>query len=181
MLTGEYEENRYRRESYIPTEQGERKQMGSYLIEIVNEPVTLIEKGLILRRIQITNSETDSIKQIDHLLVKCWDEYSIPRQDIEKTLFSTLFSYVSQCNSELPCVVHCLDGIGRTGTFIALYNISKCINEQKKLNFEVPIINVFNVVRGLREQRIGMVTDSSLYRYIYKIALLFNKTFYDDE
>lgn len=181
MLSGEYEENRYKGESYLPTEQNKAKQIGNKIIELLEAPITLIEKGVTLRKLQMTNKETKATTQIDHFLVSCWDDHSIPRQEIEKILLNILFDAVNEFSSKSPCIVHCLNGIGRTGAFIALYNINKCINEQKKLKFEVPIINVFNVVRRLREQRIGMVIDFVLYRYIYKIALEFNKTFYDEE
>ncbi len=105
-------------------------------------------------------------------------------------------------------------GVGRTGTFIAIYNICKCLglinNNNKKLRSEsflevngsllnkkeeletmaetienignfncnfireapsLPFFSVFNVVRKLREQRYGMVTDSTQYKFIYTFVM----------
>jgi protein tyrosine phosphatase len=105
-------------------------------------------------------------------------------------------------------------GVGRTGTFIAIYNICKSLGSinahNKKLrseavsdlnvnlsnkkeemdkmtdtvenlgnsnfNFQrnaasLPFFSVFNVVRKLREQRYGMVTDATQYKFIYTFVI----------
>lgn len=68
-------------------------------------------------------------------------------------------------------------GIGRTGTFIAIYNIIKSLNMIKEINKELGIsqfsgingfYSVFNTVRKLREQRYMMVNDKEQYKYIYE-------------
>jgi protein tyrosine phosphatase len=68
-------------------------------------------------------------------------------------------------------------GIGRTGTFIAIYNTIKSLNIIKEINKEIGIsqfsgingfYSVFNTVRKLREQRYTMVNDKEQYRYIYE-------------
>lgn len=45
-------------------------------------------------------------------------------------------------------------------------NILRNYNKTKT-NKITPFFSVFNVVRKLREQRFGMVTDSSQYKFIY--------------
>jgi protein tyrosine phosphatase len=67
-------------------------------------------------------------------------------------------------------------GIGRTGTFIAIYNILKCLTVINTVNKSSqvktsPFISIFNIVRKLREQRFGMVTDSNQYKFIYEFIL----------
>jgi len=63
-------------------------------------------------------------------------------------------------------------GIGRTGTLIAIFNLCYSMKLFKDNNNStdklLPFFSVFNVVRKLREQRFGMVTDYSQYTYIYK-------------
>ena len=68
-------------------------------------------------------------------------------------------------------------GIGRTGTFIAIYNIIKSLNIIKQINKDIGIsqssgingfYSVFNTVRKLREQRYMMVNDKEQYKYIYE-------------
>ncbi len=68
-------------------------------------------------------------------------------------------------------------GIGRTGTFIAIYNIIKSLSLIKEINKELGLsqfsgingfYSVFNTVRKLREQRYMMVNDKEQYKYIYE-------------
>jgi protein tyrosine phosphatase len=60
-------------------------------------------------------------------------------------------------------------GIGRSGTFIAIYII---ISYLEKINDGILFFNVFNVVRKLREQRYKMVTTVEQYKYIYEIIFI---------
>ena len=75
-----------------------------------------------------------------------------------------------QVKSETPVIVHCYDGVGRTGTLISIFLIIMCLEELKKMKKE-PIMGVFNVVRKLREQRYSSVTDVEQYKFIYDFAL----------
>jgi len=52
-------------------------------------------------------------------------------------------------------VVHCSAGVGRTGTFISLVNLTgECVLTEKKPDMK---IKIFQTVRLLREQRLLMV------------------------
>ena len=67
-------------------------------------------------------------------------------------------------------MVHCSAGVGRTGTVIAIYIILYCLEYLKKLGKSL-IMNVFNVVRKLREQRYSLVTGTDQYQFMYDFAL----------
>ncbi len=69
-----------------------------------------------------------------------------------------------------PIVVHCSAGVGRTGTLIAVYEIIMCLEYLKKINKPL-VMNIFNVVRKLREQRYSLVTDTEQYKFIYEYSL----------
>ena len=58
-------------------------------------------------------------------------------------------------------------GVGRSGTFISIYNIINCLEKIKKSNNKFVFFNVFNTVRKLREQRVKMVATSEQYKFIY--------------
>lgn len=55
-------------------------------------------------------------------------------------------------------------GVGRTGTFIALEIIIQRMKQEKK-------INIFELVKQLRAQRMKMVQTIDQYVYLYKSAL----------
>ncbi|XP_055884714.1 receptor-type tyrosine-protein phosphatase S-like [Biomphalaria glabrata] len=70
---------------------------------------------------------------------------------------------VASIPTKRPIVVHCSAGVGRTGTFIALYNIMRQAEETGLVDF-------FKTVSKLREDRIFMVQTSSQYEFLHKAA-----------
>ena len=49
-----------------------------------------------------------------------------------------------------PIIIHCEDGISKTGVFLTVFNVIKELNLRNS-------INIFNAVKNLRKQRMGMV------------------------
>ena len=73
---------------------------------------------------------------------------------------------VAQKNDNVKILVHCSAGVGRTGTFIALYQLMETLDQKfgKSINpetFETVIadnsIDLFNTVYQLRSKRMQMV------------------------
>ena len=62
-----------------------------------------------------------------------------------------------------PILVHCSAGVGRTGTFIAVY---KLINDF--LNNKVSVLDVHDTVLDMRRCRMKMVQKKEQYAYIFK-------------
>ena len=93
-------------------------------------------------------------------------------------LMEKLFKHFEeQIKNETPTVIHCYDGVGRTGTLISIFLIMICLDELKKINKE-PIMGIFNIVRKLREQRYSSVTDVEQYKFIYDFTLYWIKKNY---
>ncbi|KAL9657296.1 hypothetical protein ABK040_011516 [Willaertia magna] len=77
-----------------------------------------------------------------------------------------------------PLVVHCSAGIGRTGTFCGIDIIMKQFIahvEKYKGSKIIPKfpLNIFQVVRKLKEHRSGMVQTEAQYEFIYKVVCKF--------
>ena len=67
-------------------------------------------------------------------------------------------------------MVHCSAGVGRTGTFIAMYYLEKEIKIQIKNKYDIIKFSIFNLVRKLKEMRLYLVQNSSQYKFIYEFA-----------
>lgn len=73
------------------------------------------------------------------------------------------------CDRNAPVIVHCLAGIGRTGTFIAIDMILDQIISQRVGSKTEPSINVADVVYELRKQRMDMVQKKVQYKFIFDV------------
>lgn len=137
----------------------------------------------IRRTFDITpkNNPKNVLLTITQTNLDCWDDKSLPVQTMGFDLIEDLIGVIDDefKTKNTPVLVHCSDGIGRTGTLIALYNIIKCLSVEKKNEVKEPVYNVFNVVRKLREERYGMVSESIQYKYIYEFCWKWMKKFYD--
>ncbi len=117
-------------------------------------------------------------KRVTSLQMLNWPDHSSPEESngyetIEFIL--TGINEVKLINPNSPILVHCSAGTGRTGTLIAIYNLTRCLNTIKYINQGLeskkkrikPFISIFNIVRKLREQRMGMVSSYAQYKFIY--------------
>ena len=92
------------------------------------------------------------VQKVEKLQVK-----SFPFKTNEKFL---ILASKSQKSNKSPLLVHCSAGVGRTGTFIALY---KLWNDY--YNPEVKTLALLPTVVALRAQRSLMVQKCVQYRY----------------
>ncbi|XP_057284908.1 receptor-type tyrosine-protein phosphatase T isoform X3 [Pezoporus wallicus] len=67
-------------------------------------------------------------------------------------------------------VVHCLNGGGRSGTFCAICSVCEMIQQQN-------IIDVFHIVKTLRNNKSNMVESLEQYRFVYEVALEYLSSF----
>ncbi|XP_061487516.1 receptor-type tyrosine-protein phosphatase T isoform X15 [Rhineura floridana] len=67
-------------------------------------------------------------------------------------------------------VVHCLNGGGRSGTFCAICSVCEMIQQQN-------IIDVFHIVKTLRNNKSNMVETLEQYKFVYEVALEYLSSF----
>lgn len=124
-------------------------------------------KSFILNKLYIINKSTKIKKEVYHINFLDWIDHSVP--NLEKTFegFMSIFYLISIKKEDKPLIVHCSAGVGRTGTFIAIYLLYNQINEQLKNNSDVIKFNVFNTVRQLKEMRLHLVENNEQYYFIH--------------
>ena len=104
-------------------------------------------------RMSLFQNEVRHIYQIQYTN---WPDHGVP-QTVVEVLYLFYIIKQQQENKHGPLLVHCCDGVGRTGTFIALSNLLQQNKATKK-------VDVLNCVYRLREQRFQMVQTIEQYR-----------------
>lgn len=98
-----------------------------------------------------------------------WPDHGCPQNPTDLIEFTRMYQ-IEKRNSSSPTVVHCSAGVGRTGTFIGLDIIMQTLKTRKS-------INIYEIVRQLRNERMKMVQTFHQYSLLYQCAyILVNKT-----
>ena len=143
---------------------------------IINYTTEQINNDIIIRNINIRdkNKEENNEKKIKQIHYGSWpDHQSLDIQDIYGNILF-MFNLVDKEIGHNPIVVHCSAGVGRTGTFIALYNLYRDIlNQIHEKNNKNITINFMNLVRKLKEMRMHLVETEDQYKLIYKFVSKF--------
>ena len=158
MVTNIVESGRKKCEQYFPLKIGQKLEFGPYEI-IADEQQMKI--GYTIKELSI--SHMGKITKLRHFHFTAWPDHDVP------TLYDELLLFVSKVQegrikTRAPILVHCSAGVGRTGTFITLYNLWAAIQQTKP-------ISIYNVVNAMREHRPQMVQTYSQYKFIYLSVL----------
>ncbi|PIK57433.1 hypothetical protein BSL78_05647, partial [Apostichopus japonicus] len=91
------------------------------------------------------------VDPVHHMLLKSWDHGSNVT-----TLIKAMEKLQGDFNMEEPTVVHCINGAGRTGIFLAVKSEMERIRMENK-------VDLFNTVRQLRGSNHSMVLSKDDY------------------
>jgi len=115
-------------------------------------------------------SKKDISKEIVHVQCTSWPDRSAPKdasillQLVEVVrVLSFQYNKTTDHQPPGPWLVHCSAGVGRTGTFIALDQLLKAVDDPSN-----QVIDVFNTCYLLRKERRYLVQTVTQYAYLYK-------------
>ena len=133
------------------------------------------DKDIIIRDLELFNKEKKENRNIIHINLINWEDHKkLKKNDFNKII--ELIKLIEKYKGKRNAVVHCSAGIGRTGTFICMYNLYHEIIQQiynnKNYNFNKDTINfnIMNLVRKIKEMRIYSVENSEHYSSLYSFA-----------
>ena len=151
--------------------------MKNFKVEKVDETIQL-NKDIKMRKFRIWRVGEDvgsgggGAKNIFQIHFTCWPDHSIPDNAYNDIV--NIINIVDEFKEDKPVIVHCSAGIGRTGTFISIYNLYHEIMEQIN-NIEKNEIkfSIMNLVRKMKEMRLYLVENQSQYNFLYQFVNIF--------
>ena len=150
--------------------------MERFIVEVQTKE-TIKKDNYIIRKIKLTEKPSEVSKGqnepriITQIHFTGWPDNGIPDTKDGKVFetFEEIICEVDKLKGKAPIVVHCSAGVGRTGTFISMYYLSKEIDDQiKNKKLKEIKFNVFNLVRKLKEMRIFLVQNELQYLFVYQ-------------
>ena len=143
------------------------KNLNRYQIVRIGEEEQ-IDEGLIVRKIEMKDKYNCQFKNIFQIQLTTWDDHTAPINNYKKII--EMIKFIDRKRQVFPVVVHCSAGIGRTGTFISMYNLYHEILEQINNKKGEISFSIMNLVRKLKEMRLYMVENEGQYKLLYQFA-----------
>ncbi|KAF8368746.1 hypothetical protein PRIPAC_86575 [Pristionchus pacificus] len=165
MLTRCIEHLKLKCAQYWPNELGTAIDYGPIQVELV--AVTEYASA-IQRTFDVTMGE--ETRNVTQFHFEDWLDAKGP-ENTQNLLDLVLKIKDHQRGKSSPVLVHCSAGIGRTGVFIALWQLISTIDTNP-----LEPIDVMGRVKRLREQRIKMVQSSEQYCSLYDAVVLYLKS-----
>ena len=106
--------------------------------------------AFVKQEISLKNTLEGKDHSFTHCISPIWNEDGTV---VEMTLVVALLNRIikqKQDSSNVPIIIHCTDGISKTGIIMTALNSIKELNARKS-------INIFNAVKNLRKQRNNMI------------------------
>jgi protein tyrosine phosphatase len=173
-------------EQYWPTNTDETKQYGRISIKCTNGKAHLTRAlvsdddvfkhtDLILHATADPN-KSDRPHTVTHHFIRDWPDTLIPLGG-DSFSVSLLVEDLVRRREEDPrrppvVIVHCMYGIGRTGTFFAALIAAEQALELARITHSIDsvYVNLGDIVIGLRKRRMGMVNNKLQYVFACKVA-----------
>ncbi|KAI3410032.1 hypothetical protein GPALN_006396 [Globodera pallida] len=159
MLCDLVEKNYIKCHQYWPTEQNPVMRFANGQIMVKFQSEKHLDGDVYRTDLAVTAPQMrNNYMQIQHFHWRSWPDHGVPRSDL-----ATLRLMFHLHNIERS-VVHCSAGIGRTGTLVAIFVAYQTLQRGQQLN-------LFQLVRSLRQQRAQSVQTLDQYLYIYNAIL----------
>ena len=144
------------------------KNMKNFVIKKIDEGYLDKNKDIIIREFLLINLHNKNItKNIIQIHLTSWEDHTAISPDYFDKIIE-IINFLGNNKKNSPIVVHCSAGVGRTGTFISLYNLYHGIMQQIFIDKkEIIIFSIFNLVRKLKELRMNMVQNEEQYICLY--------------
>ncbi|XP_063598052.1 receptor-type tyrosine-protein phosphatase delta-like isoform X2 [Penaeus indicus] len=158
MLTNLMEKGKVMCTKYWPAAGAWPLESDIYQIRNLNE---VKDSLYVSRTLEVTEGQQKRIVKHYHFLA--WPDFGTPEREEDLLGFIAAVRRFP-ASAAHPVVVHCRAGVGRTGTFIGLWNLMDAANACS----DSSNIDVYRTVLNMRKNRPIMVQTTDQYLYLYK-------------
>jgi len=126
-----------------------------------------LKNHIVHRTIQVIKGKQTGT--ISHYQYTKWQATGIPPSSTDITV---LIRLAQNAREKLggKVLVHCSDGVGRTGTYISIVNLLERLKSENQ-------IDVLKTVKDIRDMRSAMVGNEAQYKYLYTYLEEYLSTF----
>jgi len=169
MLTRVFEGGCMKASFYWPIVQDVSVAFGEVSVTLLKQEE---EGSLLISKFRISGPEEDRI--VYHIQYLGWPDKGVPESGEE---IISIIEKAHQFNDAVSCgtgriIVHCSAGIGRTGTFIAIYEIIELLKKDHNAQ-----IDVESLILRMREHRCGMVQTDAQFEFIQEMVEICREQF----
>ncbi|XP_077981777.1 receptor-type tyrosine-protein phosphatase kappa-like [Glandiceps talaboti] len=146
---------------------------GPFEVEVtqIQDNDDIIERIITLSNHSSKRHQTVVKRTITHLQLTTWPaNREIPYSTSFLSEMVTLVEKAQQQSDDNRITVHCRNGLGRSGVFCAFFAAYGQVKMEQ-------IVNVFQAVKTIRENRPQMVETVAQYQYIYDALLAYLDSF----
>eukprot|EP00794_Sanderia_malayensis_P008093 gene8093-8960_t len=122
------------------------------------------DPDFVIRRFTVSRKGQSESRIVYQFQFLSWPRSGVPKFPTDILRFRQTVRKSFRFETKPSIVVHCTDGIGRTGTFIVIDAMLDLAAKEQK-------IDVFNYVNFIRTQRIELVSAEEQYSFIYDALL----------
>jgi len=133
---------------------------GNFEVHLVSEHVWC--EDYLVRSFYLKNRTTNQTRTVTQFHFLTWPENGVP-PNVKSILDFRRKVNKSYNRKSFPIIVHCNDGVGRTGTFILIDMIlNKIMKEAKEIDLAATL-------EFLRDQRIEMIKQKSQFEFSFTV------------
>uniref|UniRef100_A0A087YDN1 protein-tyrosine-phosphatase n=1 Tax=Poecilia formosa TaxID=48698 RepID=A0A087YDN1_POEFO len=139
-----------------------QSQYGDVLVSVTSE---LKEPNWTLRQFTIKQKRSSEQRSVKHFHFTVWPDRGVPQGTEVLIQFRRIVRQdIESDGSKAPTVVHCSDGVGRTGTFIALDFLLQQLEKQQA-------VGIKDFLHRMRRHRSHMVQTESQYFFLHQCIM----------
>ncbi|XP_071836035.1 uncharacterized protein [Apostichopus japonicus] len=143
---------------YWPNKVNTSQKYGAIRVLLIE---TTTSRSYSLREMNVIkgNEKVLTVRQYE---IPCWKYGGVPSEPAD--LISVIKQIKNHQKGGKHLLVHCSNGVGATGVFISLYDLMDVIKTKKE-------VSVFDVIEGMRKDRVNMVLTKLQYLFIFDALL----------